>query len=191
MQWIGPFEVVERVGITDYKVKLESGVKVFHIYLLKQYLHDDDVKVEDRFSAVLEEDGTDPLEIHLLSSVVTTHETVADVHVCPEFTYKQKGDLHKLLNEFSVIFTDTPGEFVGDIGHRIQLTDNQPIRCKPYPVPHNLRDAVKSEVQEMCRLGVIERSKSPYCSPMLLVKKKDGTNRPVVDFKKTKQIDGV
>ena len=59
MQWKGPFEVVERVGITDYKVKLESGVKVFHINQLKQYFTRDDdvkVKVEDSFSAVLEED---------------------------------------------------------------------------------------------------------------------------------------
>jgi len=31
---------------------------------------------------------------------------------------------------------------------------------------------ILSEVQEMCRLGVIERSKSPYSSPMPLVKKK-------------------
>ena len=81
-------------------------------------------------------------------------------------------DLHKLLNEFSRILTGTPEKVVNNIEHRIQLKDNQPSCCKPYPMPHNLRDTLKSEVQEMCRLGIIERSKSPYSSPMLLVKKK-------------------
>jgi len=68
------------------------------------------------------------------------------------------------------------------------LTDDRPIRCKPYPLPHTLRDDVKSEVEEMCRLGVIERSNSPYSSPLLLVKKKDGTNRPVVDFRQVNKV---
>jgi len=74
------------------------------------------------------------------------------------------------------------------VEHKILLTDHNPIRCKPYPIPFALREAVKSEVEEMCRLGVIERSDSPYSSPLLLVKKKDGTNRPVVDFRKVNKV---
>lgn len=41
MQWKGPFEVIERVGVTDYRVQLESGTKVFHINMLKQYFSSD------------------------------------------------------------------------------------------------------------------------------------------------------
>ena len=69
------------------------------------------------------------------------------------------------------------------VEHKILLTDHNLIRCKPYPIPFAMREAVKSEVEEMCRLGVIERSDSPYSSSLLLVKK-DGSNRPVVDFRK-------
>jgi len=65
---------------------------------------------------------------------------------------------------------------------RFSWTNNNPICTKQYPIPHTLRDVVKSEVDEMCHMGVIEISESPYSSPLLLVKKKDGTNRPVADF---------
>jgi len=41
---------------------------------------------------------------------------------------------------------------------------------------------VKAELSEMVKLGIVEPSNSPYSSPLLMVKKKDGTNRPVVDY---------
>ena len=32
-------------------------------------------------------------------------------------------------------------------------------------------------------MGIIEPSKSPFCSPLLLIKKTDGSLRPMVDFR--------
>jgi len=37
-------------------------------------------------------------------------------------------------------------------------------------------------------LGIIEKSDSPYASPLLMVKKKDGRNRPVIDFRRLNKI---
>ena len=71
------------------------------------------------------------------------------------------------------------------IEHHIVLTDGNPVRCKPYPVPHALKDAIVEDVKEMERLGVIEKSGSLYASPLLIVKQKDNSNRPVVDFPTT------
>ena len=39
----------------------------------------------------------------------------------------------------------------------------------------------------MLNLGVIEPSKSPFCSPLLLIKKSDGSFRPVIDFRQLNQ----
>jgi len=163
---------------------------VFHINMLKQYFSRDDPvqsnpeadEIQEVAVAVLEEETDDQLEVCLHSSIEGDYETVLDVHISPDLKEDQREELLKLLDEFSDIFTDLPGK-TSVAEHRIQLTDDRPIRCKPYPLPHTLRDEVKSEFEEMCRLGVIERSNSPYSSPLLLVKKKDGSNRPVVDFR--------
>ena len=62
------------------------------------------------------------------------------------------------------------------------MNTTKPVRVKPYPIPFTqVSDVVK--VDRMLKQGVIEPSKSPYCSPLLVVKKTDGTNRPVVDLR--------
>jgi len=92
MQWKGPFEVVERVGVTDYKVKLESGTKAFHINMLKQYFSRDDPvqtnpeadELEEVAVAVLKEETDDPLEVCLPTSIEGDRKTVSDVHISPD-----------------------------------------------------------------------------------------------------------
>jgi hypothetical protein len=37
MKWKGPFEVVERVGITDYSIDMDGVRKIFHVNMLKRY----------------------------------------------------------------------------------------------------------------------------------------------------------
>ena len=58
------------------------------------------------------------------------------------------------------------------IQHDIKLLTSEPIRSKGYPVPFKARDVMDSEIKEMLELGVIEKSVSPYLSPVVLVPKK-------------------
>ena len=55
------------------------------------------------------------------------------------------------------------------IKHKIQLIDLNPVRRRPYPVTHAMKESVIAEVHEMERLGVIEKSDSPYSSPLLIL----------------------
>ena len=48
---------------------------------------------------------------------------------------------------------------------------------------HNLETSQLRYKVKKVELGVMEPSKYPYCSLMLLVQKIDGTYRPVVDFR--------
>ena len=45
-----------------------------------------------------------------------------------------------------------------------------------------MMEAAKDEVRDMINLDIVEPSESPYCSPVLIVKKKDNTNRFCIDF---------
>ena len=48
--------------------------------------------------------------------------------------------------------------------------------------------AIQEEIKEMLDKGVIVPSKSPYRSPIVMVPKKDGTNRMCKDYRKLNQI---
>lgn len=63
-----------------------------------------------------------------------------------------------------------------------------PVHRKPYPVPQNLRKSFDDEVDRMLDLSVIEPSTSPYCSPVVLVKKFDNSWRFCVDFHSLKDV---
>ena len=48
-------------------------------------------------------------------------------------------------------------------------------------MPHHLSQQLKEDLKTWQELGIIERSTSPYCSPLLAVRKKDGTHRFCLD----------
>ncbi len=85
------------------------------------------------------------------------------------------------------MLTDVPGKT--NLGfHDIRVETDAAIRSKPYPLPYALIDTVNDEVESMLRMGIIEKSESPYASPIVLVKKPDGSNRFCIDFRKLNKI---
>ncbi|GFO19508.1 Zinc finger protein [Plakobranchus ocellatus] len=46
-----------------------------------------------------------------------------------------------------------------------------------------MRQILRNELREIEDLGVIRKSSSPYVSPVVVVKKKDGTNRVCIDYR--------
>lgn len=54
----------------------------------------------------------------------------------------------------------------------------------PRRIPIHLREEVNRIIEEMCEQGVIEESHGPWVSLAVLVRKKDGTIRFCVDYRK-------
>ena len=84
---------------------------------------------------------------------------------------------------------------VKDLGHTKSVkmcirTDpkQQPIRVRPYHTPLNKRKIIDQAIDEMLEAKVIERSQSPWSFPLVMVKKKDGSNRMCVDFRTLNKI---
>ena len=86
-----------------------------------------------------------------------------------------------MLLEFSTTFSGTPGTTeAAEIS--IDTGTHPPISSPPYRIPHGRMAAARQEVQKMLTADIIEPS--AWAAPMLLVGKKDGTLRPVIDFRK-------
>ncbi|CAL4917571.1 unnamed protein product [Urochloa decumbens] len=67
--------------------------------------------------------------------------------------------------------------------HRIHLVPGTaPIAVRPYRYPQLLKDEIERQCEEMLAQGIIRESTSPFSSPVLLVKKHDGTWSFSVDF---------
>ena len=70
------------------------------------------------------------------------------------------------------------------ITHRIELDDETPFKDKFRPIPPGSFDEVRNHIAELLSAGVIQESKSPFSSNMVLVRKKDGSLRLCVDYRK-------
>ncbi|GKA82534.1 reverse transcriptase [Tanacetum coccineum] len=93
--------------------------------------------------------------------------------------------LQHLLSKDADVFymhTKLPPQRTKD--HAITLIPNTPpITVRPYRLPPNQKDVVEQMVKELLDAGVIRESQSPFSSPIVMVKKKDGTWRMCVDYR--------
>ena len=54
-----------------------------------------------------------------------------------------------------------------------------------------MSEELQNEVDSILEMGVLRPSTSPYASPIVMVKKKDGSNRVCFDFRKLNKITEV
>ncbi|KAI2667358.1 Retrovirus-related Pol polyprotein [Labeo rohita] len=87
----------------------------------------------------------------------------------------------------SDVFPETPG-WTAILSHEIHTPPETTIRQRPYWVPEARRQAIEEKVQWMLHLGVIEESRSPWSSPIVMVPKKDGSYRFCNDFRKLNEV---
>ncbi|XP_026416754.1 uncharacterized protein LOC113312214 [Papaver somniferum] len=95
-----------------------------------------------------------------------------------------------LLESFADIFAEPTGLPPSrSLDHKIPLkTGSNPTSERPYKCTYIHKSVVESLVSEMLSNGVIQNSHSPFAAPILLVKKKDGTWRFCVDYRKLNDI---
>ena len=72
--------------------------------------------------------------------------------------------------------------------HKIILNEQTPIYQQPRRFPQLINYELDKQRQELCAADVIEPSISPWSSPIVPVRKKDGSIRTCIDYRKLNAI---
>ena len=101
-----------------------------------------------------------------------------------------KQTLKELVTNYSDIFSKDDSDIgrTSVLKHNIETGDAQPIKQRPRRVPLKLREEVERQKEKMLKDGIIEESSSPWCSPIVLAKKKDGSFRFCVDLRAVNSV---
>src|SRR3954469_23827946 len=76
-----------------------------------------------------------------------------------------------------------------DIEFLIELLPGTgPISKRPYSMPANDLEEIKKQIKELLEKGYIRPSSSPWGAPVLLLAKKDGSLRMVVDYRSLNEV---
>lgn len=101
----------------------------------------------------------------------------------------EKVCLTSVLNKYSEYFLSGTATTTVNTGEmHIRLTSEEPVHYRPYKLSYDEKLRVREIVNDLKEKGIIRESESPYASPILLVKKKDGSDRMVVDYRALNNI---
>ena len=152
LQWKGQFSVLNRVGKNDYSIDINGRPRTFHVNMLKQYITrqsetkeqedvNDSTTSETTTCAILEDDNyyDDELLVNFQNSA--SNETFKDIEYSENLSSEQRHEVEELVSQFNDVFTDQPGTTTLE-EHKIELTSEEPIRQKPYPIPSHTPFAV-------------------------------------------------
>jgi hypothetical protein len=132
-----------------------------------------------------------------VSEVCTITEQEEDDNVDFENEFKDikvkeiyRKDITRIIKQNKDLFAKTDIQ----LGHTetvkmtIDTGDHPPIRNRPYRAPLNKRSIIDHALVDMLEAKIIERSQSPWAFPLVVVKKKDGSNRMCVDFRSLNKV---
>ncbi|GFY24540.1 transposon Tf2-11 polyprotein [Trichonephila clavipes] len=101
----------------------------------------------------------------------------------PEIPKQTRNDVEALLVSYRPNKIKTT-----DIELNITVTDDKPIYHSPRRLPFTERDIVDKQIGEWTQNGIIEPCSSAYANQVLVVRKKDGSPRICIDFRKLNRV---
>ena len=95
-----------------------------------------------------------------------------------EVDHEERSQIRQLIKNHQDVFS-LPGQPLG-CTKLVQAPIKQPVRKPPF----HFKGTAEEEVQKMLRDDIIEPSNSPWASPVVPVKKKDGSIWHCMDYNK-------
>ena len=147
---------------------------------------DDSITNEDDVNAPSSTNLNEPLNKE--PTAKAPHETVKIDEAY--LTSEQLQLVRNLLENKSKVFAskdEAPGKDL-NVDHKIDTGDSPPVHQPKYRTSHQNRPMMDSLIQDMLKKKIIEPSRSPWSSPIVLVPKKDGTVFFCVDYRKLNAV---
>ena len=98
------------------------------------------------------------------------------VQIADSLSTNEKNALCNHIDKYADIYVRPDGKLCkcDIIKHKIELTDNTPIRRRAYRLKPKQQNIMETKTNELLKLGVIEEGSSPWSAPCLLVAKQGG-----------------
>jgi hypothetical protein len=108
----------------------------------------------------------------------------------PNLNTREAQMLEEFVTEYQDVFATKSGDYgrSNKVYHRIGTGDARLIRQPPRRLPLAKQAEVNDMLEDMKERGVIEESDSPWSSPVVLVRKKNGDLRFCVDYGKLNAV---
>lgn len=176
-RWKGPYSIVRKVSGTTYQVQKDrySKPSTYHVNFLQAWHA--------------------PSAVCLLGEVLEEHDLPSwnDVggrlqpHISTHLGTEKQLEIGQVLERHQAAFSNQPGTTT--LAEMVITTGQaHPTSHPPYTIPHSRKTGARAEIKSMLEAGIIRPSKSPWAAPMILVQKKDGSLRPVIDFRRLNKL---
>uniref|UniRef100_A0A671VB87 Gypsy retrotransposon integrase-like protein 1 n=1 Tax=Sparus aurata TaxID=8175 RepID=A0A671VB87_SPAAU len=118
-------------------------------------------------------------------AVVPTLQDQIDAVDLSALSAEEQKEARLLLWKYASVFSTHDSDLgcTNLIAHEILLLDDTPIRQRYRRIPPSEYEVVKEHINQLLGAQVIRESCSPFASPIVLVKKKDGSLRLCVDYR--------
>ena len=172
--WVGPGTILKQNSPVSFRVQTpERTLATVNVQQLKLA----GGKSIKKITTVVEDTDTDNITDSFASATVESQEMTA----------QQQQQLEEMLRAHDHILTKEPG-LTSLVKFDIDTGDAEPIHQRPYSTPVALKASVDEEITWLLSKGYVVPSSSLWASPMVTVRKADGSARLCVDFRRINSL---
>ncbi|XP_037831364.1 uncharacterized protein LOC119616983 isoform X3 [Kryptolebias marmoratus] len=116
------------------------------------------------------------------SQQTTLEFNFGDSPIPPEW----KEHIINKMNSMPEVFSHHDMDFgcTDAVKHAIKLSDETPFKHRARPIHPQDLEAVREHLKDLLEAGIIRESKSPFSSPIVVVRKRNGSVRLCIDYRK-------
>ena len=127
-----------------------------------------------------------PMELEPIPERLNELFEKLDLKGIEDWLETEQAEVHELMTEYQHLFALSDLELgcTSLVKHRINVNNPVPLKERYQRIPPQEFDEIRNHLQEMLKVGATRKSVSPWASPVVLVRKKDGSLRFCIDLRK-------